>query len=923
MRPGTGEWSDEVAASPMITNTISHYEILTTIGEGGMGVVYRGVDTRLGRSVAVKLLRSEGAVDRESRKRFVHEARAASALNHPHIITIYDIGQDHGLDFIAMEYVVGSSLAQLLARSRLKIEDGLKYAVQIADALTSAHAAGILHRDLKPANIMVTDKGSIKVLDFGLAKLTESVECRPIEDPIATGTADLEDDLQTASGTILGTAAYMSPEQAEGKPADARSDVFSFGTVLYEMVTNRRAFSGDSPVATLAAVLTHEPPRPSQVAPGVSRDLEQTILRCLRKNPDRRWQSMADLKIALEDLREELESRDRTESTKPAPSRRARQLLVAVLGVIVAGALGFGGWRLSRTESDAGSPPFLTRLTSDVAWTDYPAISLDGKILAYASDRSGEGNLDIWVQAIPDGAAVRLTRNAADDVEPSLSADGSRIAFQSSRPGGGIYVVSTLGGEERLVAARGFSPRFSPDGQWIAYGVAEEGGARIYVTPAAGGPATPVAADFYRAQAHVWSPDGKYLLFWAQRHRDAPPTNNVDWYVVAVPGGSPIATDARNRLLRDGFDAVHGLPYPDAWASDGNRILFHGHLGDSANMWQVPIADGTWRVSGTPQRATFGTTDEAAARLTADGRMVYISRTLGADIWSVPLDANHGRATGPLRRLTQDAAEDYDPTLSADGATLLFRSRRSGRFAVVLKRLDNSAETLLTRLPEDHYAAISPDGTKVAYSFRHDGKMPIFAVGAGGGTPEAVCDDCGQVESWSAAGDQILYLTANDPSGIGIVTPGSPRNDHWLQHSGYGIYNGRMSSDGWIAFNGRSDRLAPAQIFVAKVQATAVAGNKDWILVSRDGEAPNWSPDGTILYFWSDRDGSSCLWAQRLDPSMKRPTGAALAIQHFHGKGLSSRNLYLGAPGIAVARDKMVFNLGEHTGNIWMTRLSK
>ena len=907
----------------MITNTISHYEILTSIGEGGMGVVYRGVDTRLGRPVAVKLLRSKGAVDRESRKRFVHEARAASALNHPHIITIYDIGQDQGLDFIAMEYVVGSSLAHLLGRSRLKIEDGLKYAVQIADALAAAHAAGILHRDLKPANIMVTDKGSIKVLDFGLAKLTESAEFRPIEDPIAAGTTDLEDALQTASGTILGTAPYMSPEQAEGKPADTRSDVFSFGTVLYEMVTNRRAFSGDSPVSTLAAVLTHDPPPPSQLVPAVSRDLEKTILRCLRKNPDRRWQSMADLKIALEDLREELESRNRTESAASTPSRRVKWALLAGLGVVVAGAVVFGGWRLSRTGSDAGSPPFLDRLTSDVAWTDYPAISLDGKILAYASDRSGEGNLDIWVQSIPDGAAVRLTRHAADDVEPSLSADGSRIAFHSSRPGGGIYVIPTFGGDERLVAARGFSPRFSPDGQWIAYGVTEHGGARIYVAPAAGGPATPVTAGFYRAQSHVWSPDGRYLLFWAQRDRDAPPENNVDWYIAAVPGGSPVATEARIRLLRDRFDAVHGLPYPDAWVGEGNRILFHGHVGDSANMWQVPIAAGTWRITGTLRRATFGTTDEAAASVTSDGRMVFISRTMGADIWSVPLDANRGKPTGPLRRLTQDAAEDYDPTLSADGATLLFRSRRSGRFAVVLKKLDAGAETVLTRLPEDHYAAISPDGSKVAYSFRQNGKMPIFAVGAGGGTPDLVCDDCGQVESWSAAGDQILYLTAHDPSGIGIVKPGSPRNDGWLRHPGYGIYNGRMSLDGWVAFNGRSDRLAPAQIFIAKVHATAVAGDKDWVLVSSDGEAPSWSPDATILYFWSDRDGSPCLWAQRLDPSMKRPTGEPLAIQHFHGKGLSTRNLYLGAADIAVARDKILFNLGEHTGNIWMTRLSK
>jgi Tol biopolymer transport system component len=268
-------------------------------------------------------------------------------------------------------------------------------------------------------------------------------------------------------------------------------------------------------------------------------------------------------------------------------------------------------------------------VTSALFLVDSILVTLDGKTLAYASDRAGNGNLDIWVQSIPDGAPVPLTHHAADDIEPSFSADGSRIAFQSSRSGGGIYVIPTLGGEERLVAAGGFSPRFSPDGLWIAYGVTEQTGARIYVAPAAGGPATPLTAGFYRAQAPIWSPDGRRLLFWGHRHRDAPPENNIDWYVVAVPGGSPVATEARRRLVREGFEAVRGLPFPDAWVRAGNHILFHGHLGDSSNMWQVSIDPERWHINGVPRRATFGTTDEAAASVTSDGRMVFISRMMG------------------------------------------------------------------------------------------------------------------------------------------------------------------------------------------------------------------------------------------------------------------------------------------------------
>jgi hypothetical protein len=271
----------------------------------------------------------------------------------------------------------------------------------------------------------------------------------------------------------------MAPEQAEGKPADARSDVFAFGAVLYEMITGRRAFIGDTRMSTLAAILAKEPEPAGRHVAGLPGDLEKLIRRCLRKDPERRWQSMADLKVALQDLREESASRDDVVSV-PLPARRRVRPLVMALAILPVAALLVGAWwRTTRIQPPVTPTHSLTRLTSDVGWTDYPAVSLDGKMLAYASDRSGEGNLDIWVRQLPEGPPLRLTRHAADDVEPAFSADGSRIAFRSSRRGGGIYVIPTLGGDERLLAAGGFSPRFSPDGHWIAYGVAERGGGRL------------------------------------------------------------------------------------------------------------------------------------------------------------------------------------------------------------------------------------------------------------------------------------------------------------------------------------------------------------------------------------------------------------------------------------------------------------
>jgi eukaryotic-like serine/threonine-protein kinase len=907
----------------MTAQTISHYEILERLGEGGMGTVYRGVDMRLGRPVAVKLLRTELALNGESKRRFLHEARAASALNHPHIITIYDIGQADGVDFIAMEYVAGSSLARLLDGGRLKIGDALGYAVQIADALATAHAAGIIHRDLKPANILVTDKGSIKVLDFGLAKLTQRTPAEGTDEGASTDSLRAGDP-HTEQGTILGTAAYMSPEQADGKPAEPRSDVFSFGAVLYEMVTGRRAFKGDSKMSTLVAVLSKEPESPGTLVPDLPRDLEKIIERCLRKSPERRWQSMADLRVALDELRQEVEAGGGasgsnvigTRGRRPAAAMAAAAIAIATIGVLVFGVW----WWITRTGITAAPRPFLTRLTSDVGWTDTPAISLDGKLLAYASDRGVQPNLDIWVQQIPDGTPVKLTRHGGDNVEPSFSADGSRIAFQ--RLGAGIYIVPTLGGDARLLAAGGFSPRFSPDGAWIAYGVAERASAGIYVAPATGGPARRIAEGFYAARGHIWSPDGRHLLFWGQRERDRPADGNVDWYVAPVDGGPPIPTGARAALLAEKFETFQGLPSSEAWVRKGDRIVFHGHVGDSWNMWQVAISPGTWQVRGAPERATFGTTDEAAAAVTPDGRMVFTSRTMRADIWSLPIDAERGKPLGAAVPVTQDVADDYDPTLSADGSTLVFRSRRAGRFDVFVKNLITNDEAVVAQTGADEYPAISRDGKKIAYSIRDGDRTAVFTIGVSGGAPEKVCGNCGEVEQWTPDGTGLLYATANDPSGAGFLRLGSQPDAGWLRHPSYAIYNPRLSPDArWVVFNARANRFAPARILIAPIESTRVADEQHWIAISEDGEAPAWSPEGNLLYFWSNRDGSPCLWAERLDPATKRPAGEPMSIQHFHSRALSWRNLYLGAPDIAVGRDKVVFNLGEHTGNIWMTDL--
>ncbi len=285
----------------MIGQSLSRYTIEAKLGEGGMGVVYKARDTQLERTVAIKVLPPDQLADPDRKRRFIQEARAASALNHPGIVTIYDVGSERNTDFIVMEYVAGRTLDQVVPAGGLALKKGLRFAIEIADAVARAHEAGIIHRDLKPANVMVTDAGGIKILDFGIAKLLESTT-----PAVVTKTAAVTQD-----GTTIGTPAYMSPEQADGQRVDARSDIFSFGSVLYEMMTGRQAFSGDSRLSVMARILNEDPVPPGRLAATIPADLEKVILRCLRKDPARRFQTMADLRVALEDLA--------LESSAPAP----------------------------------------------------------------------------------------------------------------------------------------------------------------------------------------------------------------------------------------------------------------------------------------------------------------------------------------------------------------------------------------------------------------------------------------------------------------------------------------------------------------------------------------------------------------------------------------------------------------------------
>jgi Tol biopolymer transport system component/predicted Ser/Thr protein kinase len=897
------------------------YEILAMLGAGGMGEVYRARDTRLGRDVAIKI-----SADQFS-ERFDREARAIAALNHPNICQLYDVGPN----YLVMEYVAGKTLEEVIGRKGLALSLVLRYAIQIADALVRAHAVNIVHRDLKPGNIMVTNDGAVKLLDFGLAKLTE-----PAATPTgATQTVTVAAAPRTEEGTILGTVAYMSPEQAEGKPVDTRSDIFSAGTVLYEMITGRRAFSGETRMSTLAAILNQEPKSASEISPAVPRDLERILTRCLRKDPARRFQHADDLKVALEEIKEESESGRIAAAESPA-LRRGKQswAVLAAVGAILIAATGAITWWMLRDRAPQRGPT-LVRLTADTGLTAYPALSADGKLLAYASDRASggnaEGHLDIWVQQIGGGAPIRLTHDPADAREPSFSPDGTRIAFRSERGGGGIYVIPSLGGEERLIVEFGRTPRFSPDGNWIAYWTGDPGvfsQCKTFIIPAAGGQPRQIQAGMYSARFPAWAPDSRRLMITAaSKGSNAGLPNFLDWWIAPIDGGPAVSVDAQPYLER--YSVVPTSQDPGYWT--GDSVVFAAGAGqpDSSNLWEISLSPrGT--IKGAPRRLTASTTFEVHPAAIADSRQRTVAFTAGGgnpSIWSLPAAGNEGKVKGAMQLVVASAASSTLPSLTRDGGRMAFVSNRAGGLDIWIRDMAAGKESPLTSTPsvEESMPAISPDGSHVAYSVFEKTEIPTYVIPTGGGAAVRIGARGAVLQGWTPDSRKLIHRKAlGGQSYLVTIDPGSGAETLLARHPQLGVTGPRFSRDGrWLALQ---TVVSPSkrQLFIAPLRDGAAADFKEWTAVT-DGSGLDRnsasSPDGNLLYFLSERDGWRCFWAQKLDPASKRPVGAAFAVQHFHQARRSLLSFTEVADiGLVVAEDRILFSMPELTGNIWLAR---
>jgi eukaryotic-like serine/threonine-protein kinase len=907
--------NDRRAPTPSIAagTRLGPYVIEALIGSGGMGDVYRARDHRLGRQVAIKVLPAELGNDADRLRRFKAEAQATAALNHPNILAIHDIGTQRlegvatvAISFLVTELLEGRTLRQLLVDERLSISRVIDFASQIAQGLAAAHARGIVHRDLKPENLFVTSNGPVKILDFGLAKALA-----PVQDS-STATRS-----GTAVQMVLGTPGYMSPEQVRGQPVDHRSDVFAFGAVLFEMLTGQRAFSGDTPLDTMSAVL-REPPCGVLYTPTrpIPPSLVRIVERCLEKSPADRFQSTNDLAFALKGLTpfesgeirtpdheaaRDSDSHRRTATTTPkaaassrADARRNAGWLrwsarIAAAIVIAAAAT----WVTHRYFSASTSVPRLTnalKITGTIGEESSPAWSPDGRALAYQSNQAGKW--DVWVAQVGGGDPINRTAgNRADSRVPRWSPDGQWIAFASPGEDGGVFVMAGVGGTPRKVASwppgAGLSrAEWSPDSTQLAYAVSQQQDVRLEILSLDSRASHRLQLPRLPRNNYVgrpsWSHDQRWLAY--SRAYSAVAANSELWATNVSDGRSVRLTDDRQRDSNP------------SWSPDSRELFFVSNRGGPPDLWRLLIgSDAT--VVGAPQQVTVGL-EVVDATLSADGKKVAYSKGRSvANVFRVPISSDRTVTWSDARQLTFDEAEVESIDVSRDGR-LVFSSDRSGNWDIWMMPAGGGDLQQLTRNPAiDAGPRWRVDAKEVVFYSSRSGHREIWVLPMSGGPARQITS--GDVEmlypSWSPDGQEIVTQTSA-PTAIVAVRGGGGRR----------LTDEEMGTPEWSP-DGKSVAFTFLRDTGAYIGRAPASGGPVERLTKNAAHSGRWSPDGTQIYFIGAGSQPAKIWRYSVGSRDER-----LAAD------LSDRRGGLGWVSLATDGRYLYFSWGEMQADIWV-----
>jgi Tol biopolymer transport system component len=861
----------------MIGETVSHYKILEKLGEGGMGVVYKAEDTKLGRTVAIKFLPSELTRDAKAKQRFIQEARAASAMDHSNICTIFEVDETKdGRMFICMACYQGKTLKERIADGPLELREAIDIAMQVAQGLARAHSQGIVHRDIKPANIFLTDDGQVKIVDFGLAKLAGQLKL-------------------TSTGKTMGTVAYMSPEQGRGEEVGPKTDIWALGVVLYEMVTGQLPFAGDYDVALMYSIMNEEAKPMGSLRAGVPAELEEIAKKALAKNPAHRYEDANGMRADLESLRMRMTFDERTASRGWNFNGRERRLwpaLTAAAGIVAVLAI---VWLVSlkreRQTSVLTGQPF--QVTSGDAWQGEPALSPDGGSIAFTSDASG--NKDIYIMDVGGGNPLQLTSDPASDHSPVWFPDGTAIAFVSERGCAmGVWKVGRFGGGATVLLQGAMDPAISLDGR-LAFSKPGPGGYLRIGVASIDDPTKMITLTgdddgIWNHSSAAWSPDGRMICYSAQ---------DGLWLVSSSGGPArPLTTEGR-------MDAS------PAWSSNGKYIYFSSLRGGPLALWRIAAS------GGVPKPITMGSGSEHDPFVSKDGsRLAYMTQTSHLSLFLRDMRSGKETKLPGLR-------DDYMAALAPDGSTVVYTSDRGGTdkdlWAQPLRGgIPTGQPQRLTEEKGDaSHPVFSADGKWLAYYRKTENLRDIYTIPASGGQPIQFTDDpANEIQpAWSPDGSMLAFVSDRGGGShiwIAPVKEGKPAGPpKRLSGDTLTALAPAWSPDGkLIAFVGANQNRSD-------VWVTAADGSGSARELTRGANAQRvrWDPSaGSVLATGS--------WCEDWYSLRRLPLDGADAVPVVPPVNLGP----LTAPAMFdISRDGrfMVFSREEIKGNIWVLKAKK